>query len=263
MGGKKGTTSRQPTKAVPNKVVKPSNERKAKTDKITAYISTYKDREEHLPNTIKSIIGQVDEVVIWANDRMKVPKGKKITTFFADDILGYDIGAAGKLVFAYEWKGYVFCLDDDIVYPKDYVKKSIEKIEEYKREVVISWHGSLNKSELKVYQGRGMLKNCSFRKNTEKDEHCNLIGTGVLCFHADTIQPAFDIMEVKHTNMIDIYFSMAMDSRAIECIVPAHEKGWLEAVDTGGGISFNKNKEHDNFKVAVYNTHNWINYDRH
>ncbi|WP_422824221.1 glycosyltransferase [Xenorhabdus thailandensis] len=39
--------------------------------------------------------------------------------------------------------GYLFTLDDDLIYPPDYIEKLIEKIEKYERNVFICVHGNI------------------------------------------------------------------------------------------------------------------------
>ena len=120
---------------------KQTNERK---DKITAYMATFPSREENVAKAIKSLLFQVDELVLWVNEEVELPEicnDKKVRVLRGIEILGFDLGCIGKFATCYEWDGYIFTVDDDIVYPVDYVEKSIAKIEEYNRECVfiLAW----------------------------------------------------------------------------------------------------------------------------
>ena len=230
-----------------------------KKEKITAYMATFPSREPLIGKAINSLIEQVDKLVIWVNGEMNLPNEcyhEKVELYFGKDILGIDIGCGGKFAFAFEWEGYVFTVDDDIIYPSDYVEKSIAKIEEYNRKCVFSWHGRRTVLPMTVYRSaKDMIKNCSFQQNVDEDTECHIIGTGVMFFHASTIIPKYDFMEMRHMNVSDIHFAQSMDMRQIPTIVAAHNKGWLKALVPVEGISHHKDT--DKFHVELVNVHNW------
>lgn len=236
---------------------KQTNERK---DKITAYMATFPSREENVAKAIKSLINQVDELVLWVNGNVILPdicNNKKIRVYRGEEILGFDIGCAGKFALAYEWNGYIFTVDDDIIYPNDYVEKSIVKLEEYNRQYVMSWHGRIQELPAIAYRGRGaVLKNCSFQTDVEKDTECNIIGTGCTFFHTDTIIPKYDIMEMNFSNVSDILFSISIDKRDIKRLVPAHKKDMFISLENTEAICFHRTNER--FHIDLINTQNWI-----
>jgi len=237
--------------------IKQTNERK---DKITAYMATFPSREENVAKAIESLIFQVDELVLCVNEEVELPEicnHKKVRVLRGKDILGFDIGCIGKFATCYEWNGYILTVDDDIIYPSDYVEKSISKIEEYNRECVMSWHGRVQNMPALVYRGKGSIKkNLSFQTDVEEDTQAHIIGTGCAFFHSDTIYPKYDIMDMTFTNVSDILFSISMDKRGIKLIVPAHKKEWFQSLENSEAISFHKNN--DKFHCDLINTHNWL-----
>ena len=230
-----------------------------KREKVTAYMATFPTRELIIAEVVESLLPQVDKLVIWVNGEMELPKAcyhEKVELYWGKDVLGFDIGCAGKFAFAFEWDGYIFTVDDDIVYAPDYVQKSIAKIEEYNRECVLSWHGRQTKLPITVYRSsKDMIKNCSFQQTVEQDNECHFIGTGVMFFHASTIIPKYDFMEMRHTNVSDIHFAQSMDMRGIRTIVPAHDRKWLRPLVPIEAISMHKDT--DSFHVQLINVHNW------
>lgn len=230
-----------------------------KREKVTAYMATFPTRELIIAEAVESLLPQVDKLVIWVNGEMELPQicyHEKVELYWGKDVLGFDIGCAGKFAFAFEWDGYIFTVDDDIIYPSDYVERSIAKIEEYERKCVLSWHGRLTRLPITVYRSaKDMIKNCSFQQNVEEDTECHIIGTGVMFFHIDTIVPKYDVMEMKHTNVSDIHFAQSMDMRGIKTIVAAHDRGWLKALVPVEGISHHK--ENDKFHCDLINVHPW------
>lgn len=230
-----------------------------KREKVTAYMATFPTRELIIAEAVESLLPQVDKLVIWVNGEMELPQicyHEKVELYWGKDVLGFDIGCAGKFAFAFEWDGYIFTVDDDIIYPSDYVERSIAKIEEYERKCVLSWHGRLTRLPITVYRSaKDMIKNCSFQQNVEEDTECHIIGTGVMFFHIDTIVPKYDVMEMKHTNVSDIHFAQSMDMRGIKTIVAAHDRGWLKALVPVDGISHHKDT--DKFHCDLINVHPW------
>jgi len=269
-----GNTGKQPKRGRPAKREKSSNAKTVKTvkqnartggdeiqkkEKVTAYMATFPTRELIIAEAVESLLPQVDKLVIWVNDEMELPQAcyhEKVELYWGKDVLGFDIGCAGKFAFAFEWEGYIFTVDDDIVYPADYVEKSIAKIEEYNRECIFSYHGRITKLPITTYRSlKDMVKNCSFQQDVGKDTECHIIGTGVMFFHADTIFPKYDIMEMKHTNVSDIHFAQSMDMRGIRTIVAEHQRGWLKALNPVDGISHHKDT--DKFHCDLINVHPW------
>ncbi|MGB3974329.1 MAG: hypothetical protein WBL58_09255 [Peptococcia bacterium] len=269
-----GNTGKQPKRGRPAKREKSSDAKTVKTvkqnartggdeiqkkEKVTAYMATFPTRELIIAEAVESLLPQVDKLVIWVNGEMELPQAcyhEKVELYWGKDVLGFDIGCAGKFAFAFEWEGYIFTVDDDIVYAPDYVEKSIAKIEEYNRECIFSYHGRITKLPITTYRSsKDMVKNCSFQQDVGKDTECHVIGTGVMFFHADTIFPKYDIMEMKHTNVSDIHFAQSMDMRGIRTIVAEHQRGWLKALNPIDGISHHK--ETDKFHCDLINVHPW------
>lgn len=230
-----------------------------KREKVTAYMATFPTRELIIAEAVESLLPQVDKLVIWVNGEMELPQicyHKKVELYWGKDVLGFDLGCAGKFAFAFEWDGYIFTVDDDIIYPSDYVERSIAKIEEYERKCVLSWHGRQTSLPITVYRSaKDMIKNCSFQQTVAEDTECHIIGTGVMFFHTSTIVPKYDVMEMKHTNVSDIHFAQSMDMRGIKTIVAAHDRGWLKALVPVEGISHHK--ENDKFHCDLINVHPW------
>ena len=269
-----GNTGKQPKRGRPAKREKSSDAKTVKTvkqnartggdeiqkkEKVTAYMATFPTRELIIAEAVESLLPQVDKLVIWVNGEMELPQAcyhEKVELYWGKDVLGFDIGCAGKFAFAFEWEGYIFTVDDDIVYPADYVEKSIAKIEEYNRECIFSYHGRITKLPITTYRSlKDMVKNCSFQQDVGKDTECHVIGTGVMFFHANTIFPKYDIMEMKHTNVSDIHFAQSMDMRGIRTIVAEHQRGWLKALNPVDGISHHKDT--DKFHCDLINVHPW------
>lgn len=210
-------------------------------EKVTFNMATMPPRIKALEESIPKILMQCDELNVYCNNFDSIPKilkQPKIKVFLSQDHVG-DMGDVGKFFVCDTWKeGYIFTADDKILYPPDYVKRSIEEIEKYKRKAVIGWHGRIfHDRPCKTYYYdtklfRGILMGYKY------DEWVHEIGTGGLCFHVDTI-PEIDINIFERINMTDIFFSMWLQRLKIPMLNPKRIESWIKI----------SNKHDDNYSI--------------
>lgn len=196
---------------------------------ITINIASIPERKEGLINTIESLYDQAHKIVVVLNGYDEVPKELKkarIKVFQQNN----QFGASAKF-FKAPTKGYHFTCDDDIIYPKDYVRKMIEKIEKYYREACVSCYGLvLNKLPLKSY--RHNIKNKKvyhFAREVKKDVKVHQLGTGCFAYHTDTIRFTMkDFAPPLRKNLVDMCVMLKAQRRRVKTIVVQHEEGWLQ-----------------------------------
>jgi len=95
---------------------------------IIANLATYPPRAEFLPSVVDAISPQVDQLNIVLNEYDSVPEflsGYKNVNALVPD---HDTKDAGKFLFDCTQAEYVVLIDDDLVYPKDYVAKSVARM---------------------------------------------------------------------------------------------------------------------------------------
>lgn len=199
-----------------------------KKDKIIAGMASMPERETSLKLVVSSILPQVDELHVYLNNYNNIPdflKQNKIFIYKSEDEIG-DIGDVGKFYTVEKAKGYFFAMDDDIIYPFDYVITLMNKIEQYKRRYPVSLHGRIfdNLPTHSYYHGHTKTFQCF--NDILIDEFAQIIGTGVLAFHTDTIK--IKISDFKTTNMADIWFSKKCHKLNINLMVIAHHAGWIK-----------------------------------
>lgn len=228
-------------------------------DKIIAGIASIPERENALKLVINSIIKQVDEIFVYLNNYKSIPdylKHHKIKAFLSKNEID-DLGDIGKFYKINKLKGYYFTMDDDIVYPADYVIKMIDKIEQHKRKYVVSLHGRIF-DKLPVhsyYKGHTSAFQCL--SLVKKDAFAHVVGTGVLAFHTDTIK--IKLSDFKASNMADIWFSKKCHDNNVKCLIMAHENRWIREItihDTNYSIYTFCNKN-DKYQTQVVNEIKW------
>lgn len=194
--------------------------------KIAANIATRPGRELPLKRCIESLHGQVDEIRIYFNDfepyewlseypKVRATKGK-------------DLGAAAKFA---NWnpkvREYYFTCDDDLIYPPNYVKRTIDGVKKYGG--IITYHGRiLNGKGLKYYGGHQVFL-CL--KDVAEDVRVHIGGTGVSCFISDTFnRPVGDL---KYKLMDDILTGLYAAQQDVPITLLAHKEGWLKMSPEG------------------------------
>lgn len=227
--------------------------------KITASMATFQGREMCLEESVRSIIDQVDELRIYANNLHKKQiylHHKKIKWYFSDDHLG-DLGDAGKFYQVENIRGYHFTIDDDIIYPTDYVAEMINAIEKYQRRAVISLHGRiLPNCKINSYY-KNHVQQFSCLRSVAEDRQAHIIGTGVLAYHTDTIRVPFETF--KAANMADIWFSKYCQEHKVPRIIVKHQGGWIREsvyLDQTGTI-YSHNVNDCSFQTEIVNSVQW------
>lgn len=171
--------------------------------RIVIGIATYK-REEFLEKTLESLKGQAHDICVYDN-----VKEKK------------DYKANAKFIFLNDYSKpiYYFTCDDDIIYPKDYVKKAIKYIDKYNS--IVAYHGDILLN--KIPWSYPECKRFHFRSLVEKMEYLDVAGTGLTSFRTDYFNPK-DIYDYKHKNMVDQIFSLRAAEQGKKIILPPHNK---------------------------------------
>jgi hypothetical protein len=198
----------------------------------TAYMATFPKRIDCLRKSVESLAPQVDKLKVWCNGFGKAEFQRIKSLIDIANVEFYpatqNIGALGKIAFADEWSGYIFLVDDDFVYPKDYVSQLTAKIDEYGRQAAISYHGQVNNFPSSSYFNDIVVRYAVVR-NLKQDEQVHIIGSGVCGFHSDVFNGnPINTNEFRYTNMLDVSLSIALARRGIRRIVAAHKAYWID-----------------------------------
>jgi hypothetical protein len=212
-------------------------------DKITATMATFKLRERSLNDSITSIINQVDELWVYLNDYDYIPDyliNDKIKVFLGSECDG-DIKAKGKFYKCGEIEGYHCTIDDDLIYPPDYIKTYLDRMVEYKDSVILTSLGKITKKNSTNYY-KDNLYSFHFQRTVLNDYSVHMGGTGVMMYNTKTFKPDYD--EILSGLYVDLFVGIQAQKQRIPIIVVKHEKDW---------IIFNK-KESVNLKKSLYDT---------
>lgn len=192
---------------------------------ITACLASYPPRRDKLKVVVESILPQVDHLYVYLNEYSKddVPeflKHSRITV----EVGGADLRDNGKFFFMDRVRdGYVITVDDDLVYPHDYVQTLIRKIEFYDRKVVVGLHGTIYAKPIKsFFAGRTLIH---FEEEMKQDTVVNQLGTGTTAFHTSAIRP--ELAWFRQSGMADVWFAVEARKRRVTLVAIERPVEWL------------------------------------
>lgn len=106
---------------------------------IVASMATIPERIEAFEKMVASILPQVDRLNVCLNRYTEVPSFLQHKKVIA--LVGEDHRAAGKFRWCEEVDGYHFTVDDDILFPPDYVERMICEIERWQGKALVCAFG--------------------------------------------------------------------------------------------------------------------------
>lgn len=178
-------------------------------------IATFNGRD--LTKTINSLKDQVDYIHIYDNEQEEVNLADNGKFFHLSD---------------YKEPVYFFTCDDDLIYPKDYVFRTIQEIEKHK--TIVTYHGrELRGLDRSYYRGHTTFHCRHTQYVTKKIDVC---GTGVTAFRTDYFNP-HTIWSSPDKRMSDLVFSLEAAKQGKEITHLAHEGGWLDYIEQPKGTT--------------------------
>ncbi len=173
---------------------------------IRAHLATFPIRSGILMQTVQSILPQVDRLFICLNDYDHVPEELAQEPKIEAMIPDRDLKDAGKFAFVPEPDDLVFTIDDDILYPPDYVSKTLAMFKRLDPQHHVLGH--LGHAWLAKTPGGPMgWQNWLFRKKMGNLRKVDLVGTGTACQlgknfpRLDQIESAAGFVDLRHARL--------------------------------------------------------------
>jgi hypothetical protein len=186
------------------------------------------NRIDSLVKSLESIIDQCDIINVSLNshdgDIPEILYHDKVNLMLSDNSLG----DAMKFYTLDKSNGYYLTIDDDLVYPPNYVEYMIAKCKEYGNTKVITLHGrNFNVFPIKSYYAKASERYSCFN-HVGKNVSVQFGGTGVMCFHTDLIK--LPIRYFKYPNMADIWIGKHCYENKIDILCVRHESGYINYI---------------------------------
>ncbi len=223
---------------------------------ITAAMATYPARENIVEDTLNSIIGQVDKLFIYLNNYDNVPEYisnhpyKEKIEFILNP--KSTLRAAGKFSWLGQVNGYHFTIDDDIIYPKDYVKKMISFSKSKKDDALIGVHGSIFNTVVKdASKCRKSIFN--FQKKLMKSKIVHMVGSGTTLFPHKVAKTINRDKLLSHAIANDELLAIEAKDNDITVYAINREDNWLKGNEFMEYGVFEEKQLNKNLKIEVNN----------
>jgi len=214
-------------------------------------IATIPSRIEALKTVLDCVYDQCDNIYIVFNNYESIPTeisdGDKITSVL--NTSNKDANCARWTYFKHV-EGYIASIDDDIIYPEDYMETMISKIDEYDKKVLVTVHGTRIISPFNDYVKNTRIRS-HFRTSLPNDVEVPLAGGGTSVFHTDYIKADRDF-PLSLSN--DIYVSHLALRSSIPIVAIKRTEGWLKPiVGCEEGSIWNRTKQDRKYRLIKTN----------
>lgn len=205
---------------------------------IIASLATLASRRGGLRRVVESILPQVDRLYVYLNGHEELPeclRHRKAVPVFSRDA-GYR-GAEAKLWFtdpaSYQAimmpppDAVHFTIDDDIVYPPNYVERMVAALERHPGAVVCV-HGSIFREPFESYRGSRM--SVRFMAGLAEDAQVHVPGSGTMAYRLRDLEVQLRRDLDPRMPTIDPSLAVLCKRRGVPVWAIARPLGWLQYV---------------------------------
>ena len=230
--------------------------------KTIAQMATIAGRNSSRVASIRSLIGQVDELHLIYNGGVFFENNEHMSRKFPPIIQHYPKGAADIQSDGWKFFGvekhedaYILICDDDILYPEDFAARMITKVEEYGRKAVITCMGKILKP--RPIRSFYLDEEACFRTfaDNPSDALVEIPGTCAMAFHSSAVKGL--TREFFQSMNSDIWMGVFCKQNNIHMIVMEKSGSWLKdftAMNPSGVYNvFDAHKENDAEMTEVVN----------
>jgi hypothetical protein len=197
-------------------------------------MATYPARSDYLSRAVTSLSGQLDKLYVIANEYSR----KAIKKLPAIENVEYiipecDLKDTGKFVGDRDPRQLVFLLDDDLLYPDNYVSTLAAAYGDLGIErAVVGLHGVVYSD---LFDGAANSRFVAkFDKALERRMVVNQLGTGCIMTRGDLL-PSFDYM-ASSQRFVDVRFARYCYEQKIAMVCLARAAGWIRDLEPQDSI---------------------------
>jgi len=209
------------------------------------------NRIDSLVKSLESIIDQCDIINVSLNshdgDIPEILYHDKVNLILSDNSLG----DAMKFYMLDKSNGYYLTIDDDLIYPPNYVEHMIAKCKEYGNTRVMTLHGRNFSSFPIASYYRSATDRYACLNAVNKNVIVQFGGTGVMCFHTDLFK--LPIEYFIYPNMADVWIGKYCMENKIEILCVRHDSGYIKYINQNNTI-FDTESKRDHLQTIVANS---------
>lgn len=207
---------------------------------IVANLATYPARQGHILDVVQAIAPQVDRLNVVLNEYDGLIESLSAFDNVSQIIPPEDTKDVGKFYPDITGAKYVFLIDDDLVYPADYVTKTVERFEAigterkaagYHCSVYVRPTFSMSPKKLKKWLlfGDRRIANYrtieGFKRATQQSRYVDQTGTGVSILRGKDMPP-FEYMKTSQ-RFVDVRLAKWLFESEIPVISLPKEQDWI------------------------------------
>ena len=206
------------------------------SEEITVCMATFPARFKVIGKAVQSLLDQTlppSKILIHVNESKSpppLPEDDRIEVHCSPKENLTDIGKF-KMASLVK-KGYVLTVDDDIIYPENYVESHIKWLNAFDKKVITGYHGATlpvgepisswmeYKDERRVHW---------FRRGLNCPLPVQIVGTGTMGYHTDHV--SFDYTTFCHQRMVDLFVAVHAQNHSIPMITPPRPDEWMIPIE--------------------------------
>lgn len=200
------------------------------TRPVIAGIASIPERSDSLRKAVASILPQVNHLYVYLNSYDAVPSylsSPKVTVYRSQD--HGDRADNGKFFgLQNHTKGVYFSLDDDLVYPADYVRTLIHALRQINFAGFVGVHGVYYPTAPRSFLDRRLLH---YARASRGLRPVSLLGTGTAAFPIERINISLDVF--KTPRMADVWLAKYAKEQGLPMVAVDRPRRWL--IDSGSG----------------------------
>lgn len=202
---------------------------------IVANMATFPAREAVLEVVVRALAPQVDRLNLCLNEYAEVPRFLTRYPSVVPHIPASDLKDVGKFVFAVGEDDDVLLVDDDILYPPDYVPRMLA-LQRLQQDLpcALGVHGVIYSD---FFDGRPQARVVAlFHQAMDRFLVVNQLGTGTTLVKG-RLMPPRAFMEGS-ARFVDVRFARWCRERGVALLCVPRAQGWLRELETGGTSIF-------------------------
>ena len=203
--------------------------------RVVAGMATHLGRRDVVERAVRSIAAQVDELHLHLNDYDEPPVGVRLANVKITTPADYgDLNDVGKFLALERLDGteFLFTVDDDIVYPPDYVRRMLTTLEQFGRGVALGVHAAVLANPMKrFYEDRSVAH---FQRSAPHRYLADVLGTGTMAMHSSLLPVGLE--DFRAPGMADLWFAIGCKRRSIPRLVIDRHDEWLQPLATETSI---------------------------
>lgn len=203
---------------------------------IVVAMATFPPRREGLLKVVNQILPQCDRLCLYLNGYTEVPAELPVSDKLEIILAGPnceapDKGSQGKLHWLDKYNDcYYLTIDDDIIYPHDYVKYMVSRLEHYQGKAIVGLHGCFVR--FSVVPGRGpriSRQLFPYNKACNRDACMHGVGMGLAACVPSTIGLTSAVVSGDIHSGDDEDIAIWAQRNRIPVIKLATRKDWVRA----------------------------------